>query len=301
MYTKYCVNKICYKQWNSMSLLEQSLELSHKQLLQPLLQKIKIPISEYSFANLYLFRWVHKYTVITGDTIAVKGITYDGMHYIMPVMPIDEEYADKLLHILKPGMCLFPIHHDWLYFFTEKGYTYEYNDGDSDYVYSKEKLATYSGKKLHGKRNLLYQFTAKYSVNVIPLTKDNANDALYVLNVWRKVSGNDADVSACIEACMLLDELGLCGSMYYVDGKPAAFIIGEAITDDMFAIHFAKAITDYKGIYQYLYNHCAKALPAQYKYFNFEQDLGLEPLRIAKRSYQPDMIVTKYRVRALTQ
>jgi hypothetical protein len=283
-----------------MTINEQSLELSHKILLQPLLQKITVPISEYSFANLYLFRSVHQYTLITGDTTAMKGITYDGMHYIMPVMPLDEDYAEKLVQLLQPGMCLFPTHNDWLHYFTQKGFTYYYNDGDSDYVYTKEKLATYPGKKLHGKRNLLYQFTAKYSVEVVPLTSQRVNDALYVLDVWKK-SGNDADVNACIEACMLLDELNLCGSIYYVDGKPAAFIIGEAITNDMFAIHFAKAITDYKGIYQYLYNHCAKALPANYKYFNFEQDLGLQPLRFAKQSYQPDMIVTKYRVSALNQ
>jgi len=284
-----------------MNVQEQSLELSHKLLLQPLLQKVTIPISEYSFANLYLFRSVHQYILITGDITAIKGVTYDGIHYIMPVMPLDEEYAEKLVQLLQPNMCLFPIHHDWLHFFTEKGFTYHYNDGDSDYVYTKEKLATYSGKKLHGKRNLLYQFTAKYSVEVLPLTSQRVNDAFYILDIWKKESGNDADIAACIEACMLLDELNLCGSMYYVEGKPAAFIIGEAITDDMFAIHFAKAITSYKGIYQYMYNHCAKALPANYKYFNFEQDLGLEPLRFAKRSYQPDMIVTKYRVSALIQ
>ena len=281
-----------------MDIQEQSLELSHKTILQPLLQKVKLPISEYSFANLYLFRSAHTYTVITGDTIAIKGTTYDGVRYIMPVMPLDEEYANTLITLLQPDMCLFPIHHDCLHFFTSKGFTYTYNDGDSDYVYTKEKLASYPGKKLHGKRNLLYQFSSRYTVEVLPLIGENVHDALRIVEAWQKEYGNDADIAACIEACMLLDELSLCGSIYYVDEKPAAFIIGEAITDDMFAIHFAKAIKDYKGIYQYLYNHCAKALPAHYKYFNFEQDLGLEPLRFAKRSYQPDMIVTKYRVSA---
>ncbi len=36
-------------------------------------------------------------------------------------------------------------------FFTDKGFGYHYNDGDSDYVYTKEKLATYSGKNYMGK------------------------------------------------------------------------------------------------------------------------------------------------------
>ena len=279
-----------------MAIKEQLLELSHKAILQPLLSQIQLPISEYSFANLYLFRKEHKYSVISGDIVAVRGITYDGTSYIMPVKPMDFEYAEKLTQLLISGSCLFPIADDWLHFFTEKGLSYYYNDGDSDYVYTKEKLATYPGKKLHGKRNLLYQFTAKYSATVLPLTSERINDALYVLDEWKKESGTSADVSACSEACMLLDELNLCGSIYYVDDKPAAFIIGEAITVDMFAIHFAKAITSYKGIYQYLYNHCANALPANYKFFNFEQDLGVEALRFAKRSYQPDMIVTKYRV-----
>lgn len=280
---------------------EQPLELSHKELLHPLLSQVQIPISEYSFANIYLFRRKHRYTLISGDVIAIRGVTYDGVIYIMPVKPLDDAYAEQLIQLSAPGMSLFPIHSDWLCFFTERGFSYHYNNDDSDYVYTKEKLATYSGKKLHSKRNLLYQFTARYAVDVTPLTRERTNDALFVLDEWKIKSGYDADVEAATEACMLLDELGLCGSMYYIDSKPAAFIIGEAISNDMFAIHFAKAITDYKGIYQYLYNHCAKALPAHYKYFNFEQDMGLPPLRFAKLSYQPDMIVAKYRVSANKQ
>ena len=95
----------------------------------------------------------------------------------------------------------------------------------------------------------------------------------------------------------MYDELVLCGGIYYVQKEPGGFIIGEELAEDMFAIHFAKARKQFRGIYQYMYNSFAKILPPKYKYFNLEQDLGKDPLRIAKASYVPDKMLKKFRVR----
>jgi hypothetical protein len=131
----------------------------------------------------------------------------------MPVKPLDCEYAEKLTQLLLPGSCLFPIADDWLHFFTEKGLSYYYNDGDSDYVYTKEKLATYPGKKLHGKRNLLYQFTAKYSTTVLPLTSERINDALYVLDEWKKESTPRLMLAPVVKHACCLTNL-ICAAVY---------------------------------------------------------------------------------------
>jgi hypothetical protein len=64
----------------------------------------------------------------------------------------------------------------------------------------------------------------------------------------------------------------------------------------MFAVHFEKGIEDYKGIYQFINQAFAQALPSYFKSINREQDLGDEGLRQAKMTYRPSSFVNKYRV-----
>ena len=132
-----------------------------------------------------------------------------------------------------------------------------------------------------------------------PLTQYLMNDALGILDVWQEDVGEEkatTDYFPCREALERYDELVLCGGIYYVEGEPAGFVIGEEIRADMFALHFAKGKRKFKGLYQYMYNHFAKILPKQYAFLNFEQDLGKLALRIAKSSYDPDRVLKKYRV-----
>ena len=92
------------------------------------------------------------------------------------------------------------------------------------------------------------------------------------------------------------EELILCGGIYYADGEPAGFIIGEDISESMFTLHLAKGKRKFKGLYQYMFNNFANVMPVKYCLLNLEQDMGIESLRQAKASYYPDKLLKKYRV-----
>ena len=62
----------------------------------------------------------------------------------------------------------------------------------------------------------------------------------------------------------------------------------------MFAVHFEKAIEEYKGIYQFVNQAFAASLPRFFTLINREQDLGNEGLRQAKMTYRPCGYVQKY-------
>ncbi len=94
----------------------------------------------------------------------------------------------------------------------------------------------------------------------------------------------------------LYDELGLSGFTVFDGEKPAGFLVGEPIQDDVFAFHFAKGDKSVKGIYQFLFSTAAARLPESFSYVNMEQDLGSLPLRASKSSYLPDMMAQKYRI-----
>ncbi|MDY6820952.1 MAG: phosphatidylglycerol lysyltransferase domain-containing protein [Deferribacterota bacterium] len=283
-----------------------NLSLSHKDLLFYRIKDIDTIISEYSFANLYLFRKRHNYKVITfDDSIYLSGITVDNINFVMPLIDLygrengDREITKLIDFAKKEDKIIFPVDERWLTSFNMPSDKIYYCEADTDYIYTAEKMCTYKGRKLHKKRNLLKQFKIKYNYKSFPLVKQEVQKAKDVLDVWinqNNLNKADSDYEACYEALEKMDELILCGIIYYVDDDPAGFILGEELRDDTFVVHFAKAKKEYKGIYQFIYNNFAKILPKRYKYLNFEQDLGKDSLRIAKRSYIPDYLLKKYRI-----
>lgn len=277
----------------------QPLSLIHKDLLEHRLKSLRCPISEYSFANLYLFREVHQYEVVFDKEIFIKGITYDQQHYLMPVFDLTKVDQDYLIDMMKDVDCLFPIDESWLTAFDNERFDLVAKKGDMDYVYTVEKMKTYRGRRLHKKRNLMKQFVEGYRHVEFALTEDKRRDALEILEHWQKEAllvGGHTDYEPCREAIELSEDLCLCGIIYYADDEPAGFILGEELDEETFVLHFVKAKKKFKGIYQYMYNSFANLLPVKYKYLNYEQDLDKEVLRLAKSSYLPDVMIKKYRV-----
>jgi len=278
---------------------DEPLSLIHKDLLYGPLRAMRAQASEYSFANLYLFRSKHDYSVILDKDIFIRGKTYENEAFIMPTRDprlIDKNILDAMM--AAHGM-LFPALEEWLGLFQGPEYSITYRDSDSDYIHAIGKLAAYSGNKLHAKKNLLNQFLSLYSCAALPLTIERLPDARAILDAWQNelgISQDETDYGPCAEALRLYEELILCGGIYFIENIPVGFIIGEELDDATFALHFAKGKREYKGLYQFMYNQFARIMPAKYASFNFEQDLGLESLRQSKASYQPEKMVKKYRV-----
>ena len=280
-------------------MLIEKLGLHHKDLLVPRLKRANAGLSEYSFANLYLFRENHDYHVVMDRDVFVRGKSYDGHTYLMPTADVRTLGPLYLRELLGGVDFLFPIPEGWLPFFGKEEFEIEHKDGDRDYVYTVEKMSTYGGRKLHKKRNLLKQFLEIHRHDARPLTNDKLDEARYVLDDWMKTSemvAKDTDYGPCLEALDRYEELVLCGGIYYADGEPAGFVLGEEVNEETFVLHFAKARMKFKGIYQYMFNNFAKILPPKYKYLNLEQDLDRENLRVFKSSYVPDIMLKKARV-----
>jgi len=278
----------------------EPLGLHHEEVLAPLLRAITVPVSEYCFANLYLFRQSHGYEVLQDGDVFIKGRTYDGLSYLMPTKPVEQLDQARLREHLQGVDLLFPVPEEWLGSFDPGRYEVSFHEGDADYLYTVEKMSTLAGRKLHKKRNLLKQFLESYRNEAMPLTMSRLDDARRILDGWQKDTGLDAgqtDFGPCREALDRYEELVLCGGIYYADGEPAGFVLGEEVNDETYVLHFAKALTKFKGVYQFMFNNFAKILPPKYKFLNLEQDLDKENLRVFKSSYVPDALVKKARVR----
>jgi uncharacterized protein len=278
----------------------EKLSLNHKDLLYQRLQSITVPLSEYTFPNLYLFRRTHDYEVIVDKEIFVRGTSYDGHAYIMPTVDVRALDKGYLKDMMRTVDFLFPVPEEWLPAFDPGEFEITFAEGDADYEYTVEKMSTLKGRNLHKKRNLLKQFLEKYKHEALPLTNDRLGHARFILEDWLATSemkADDTDFGPCGEALDRYEELVLCGGIYYANDEPAGFVLGEELNEETFVLHFAKARTKFKGVYQYMFNNFAKILPPKYKYLNLEQDLDRDNLRVFKSSYVPDVMLKKARVR----
>ena len=64
-------------------------------------------------------------------------------------------YFDKLLKLSVDYDMIYPIPEKWINKFSADNFIVSYTDDDSDYLYEIDNLASYPGRKLHGKRNLV--------------------------------------------------------------------------------------------------------------------------------------------------
>ena len=79
-----------------------------------------------------------------------------------------------------------------------------------------------------------------------------------------------------------------------MEGKVVAFTMGHPVRDDVIVVHFEKADLNYIGSYQMINQQFAKNSCQQFRLMNREEDMGIENLRKAKLSYEPDELLVKY-------
>lgn len=271
-------------------------------------------ISEFTFAGLYLFR--HRYGYQVCRTPSVEGGR--GLPVFSGRQPEDSHGGSRVRgaerFFLSPlGVPdrdivrdLFKSHRYWKNIgestlpaaremLEAEGFVIAEDRDNFDYLYLRTDLAELPGKKYHKKRNLVNQFLSAYDHQEWPLTPDLVPLALEVLDSWREEKGEEGDYRSAREALERFGELGMEGALYFIDGKPAAWCLGEGLAGGtMFAVHFEKAIGAYKGVYQYMNQAFAAMLPPRYVHINREQDLGDPGLRQAKETYRPRGFVKKY-------
>lgn len=287
-----------------MAMHTQPLTLNDQTLLEDKLRKLNLTLSEYSFANLYLFRQIHRYEVIQeNNEVFIRGKTRDNVSFIMLTSPPSQITFSNLINILKTVQIIYPVPEEWLPFFSRWTNEKTFNEADSDYIYDTKTFVRYPGRHLDGKRNLVRHFLDSYDIRLEKFS-EQIDDAILILNTWQseqaEKSIDQTDFAACSEAIQNVKKLKLEGLIIYADNSPAGFIIGEKIDGNGFAVHFSKASHSYKGIFQYLFQELAKSIEGICPWINLEQDLGLVALRESKRSYHPVRLEKKWRLKIYT-
>lgn len=185
-------------------------------------------------------------------------------------------------------------------------FSYTEDENCADYIYLAEKLSTYSGKALHGKKNHCNRFEAENDWDFVPLTRELIPGCLDMLDLWSEENAQRLDKSvafehdAIIRAFAAFERLGLEGGVLRAGGRIVGFSLGEMCSRDTFNVHFEKAEIELNGAYPMVCRELTRMLMAKHPelvYINREDDMGLESLRRSKLSYKPEFLLKKYTAR----
>lgn len=290
----------------------KNFEIKDKKLIDSYTKPWKLDCSDLSFANMFVWGADGKiqYTIYE-DVLYIKLNFISCPEFFWPPIPkygSDFDYReliDKAINYMENKGNVPVIRNIWEPFkiIVEKAYPELYMEPADiawDYVYSREKLATLKGKKLHGKRNHINRFLETYPEHEYKkLEPSMYQECIDVYDEWKEGKDLSADEFANERRSVSLalknmDALGLTGGAILIDGKIKAFTLGERIRKDVQLIHIEKADANINGLFtminqQYVLHECQDV-----EFINREEDLGVEGMRKAKRSYYPDYMVKKY-------
>ncbi len=285
----------------------KKLDMSCKSLFESYF-KNKYENSETSFANLYIWKDYYntRYTVTDGFLVILNESINGKLHCYMPYGEGDiepclrklVEYANTEGQPLRITSASEQQTHRIKELYPEVHI--RENVSFNDYVYLTESLITLSGKKLHSKRNHLNKFKSLYDYTYRPMTKADFDECLLLASrLMLKDRDEDSfsyteELKSISRAFDNFDIFGFSGGVIEIDGKLAAFTVGEALTDECALIHIEKADIAYDGIYAVINNEFVKNCWADFKYINREEDMGIPGLRKAKLSYKPHHMVRKF-------
>lgn len=292
----------------------KSLELGDKDLINSYITNQNYRISDLCFTNLYA--WGKKFNTqfaVKNDWLFIRFKDNNGRNsYLLPLGKGDiKKGIDIIIEDHKQFDTVFQIRGVTKEMIAEieevmpDTFNYTLNRSVSDYIYTSEKLIHLEGRKLQSKRNHINRFKRenKWQYKTLTGKPDLVKECKSMLDKWMEINKNDKDPSLAFDdlaTTIMLDNfeyLNLKGGLICVNNEIAAFSIGEVLTKDTIVVHVEKAFTTIHGAYTIMNQQFALNESSDYKYINREEDMGVENLRKAKLSYQPDILLEKYNAR----
>ena len=165
------------------------------------------PSADYNFGNIYIWdKHFRQLIARCGDRMLTK-LRYEGQPAFVfpigagPLRPAIEAlraFADERGYpLVIRGIT--PAHQMHLDAEYPGRFRYAPERDNWDYLYLAEKLATYSGKSLHGKKNHCNRFEAENEWEFRPLSYDLIPGCLDMLDVWSEENSERLDKSVAYE------------------------------------------------------------------------------------------------------
>lgn len=284
------------------------LELQHIDLIRDKLYKYAPnKANDYTLTGLFMWRDYFKaYVAFEDSAIFIYQLVEDKYLFYFPICSDVKRGLEKISSFAnEKGIAygFYPLCKEEMLILDEMGlnYTSYYSDDFRDYLYQKEDLIAFQGKKYHSQRNHLNRFLFNYP--------DYKYECINEKNIWRireffedycvthpfRDKTEEEEYNKIPELLNNMDAYKLLGYYLEINGSIQGFELGE-IVDEMYYSHVQKANVEVHGIYAAMVSFMARTLPETVKYINREEDMGNIGLRTSKKRYRPCGYVEKYMI-----
>nr|QGT50106.1 hypothetical protein Helico4rc_2260 [uncultured Helicobacter sp.] len=290
----------------------KALGLEDKPLIDRYLHQDKTSISDTNFTNMFMWRHSREisYSIVNDQLIIQTRYPKQLPFIFYPIGQGDKKSTiNALMNYYQSLGYPFEIHslesyqlEEFLAYFPSAFEVIERRDR-FEYIYHLPELIELSGRKYHKKKNHLNRFWQEYPQTQYESLRDSLIDEVVAVNnAWFDALPNPDDGLkyenlGINDALKYFDALKIQGGILRYEGEIIAFSFGEVLNSTTALIHIEKANIAYKGAYQAINQALLKNEFASLRYVNREEDLGIEGLRKAKLSYQPEFLLEKYDVR----
>ncbi len=282
------------------------IELKHKPLFDGYRKEYPAEVSEQTFTNLFIWRESRpvQFLEISNSLVIFEERGPAVVIIGPPIGPISLTQACSAAQEVtrKPVTSIRRLPERFEKSIMPSGWSIIEDRANFDYVYRRSDLAELAGRKYHKKRNLVHQCLTENDCSYEDIEDANLSEVRDMMDRWCEMRACGKNRGLCHEYLAINElfnnfiALGAQGSAIRVNGRIEAFTFGEALNTNTAVIHIEKAMGNIKGLYQLMNQWYCKISLSNFEFVNREQDLGIEGIRQAKKSYFPSHMVKKYKI-----
>jgi len=276
------------------------LSLSDKTIIKAAIQEAQIPLSDYSFTNLWMWHASRNYSWKKEDSsLCLKFYEKEKLFYLYPlgigsqlnvIRTLQRDHDTPFTMRAIPEYALKDLE-EFNAFIKEERDRF-------DYIYNFQDLNTLSGNSYQAKRNFIHQFENNYSYEYLGISESILVPLIALEKEWfsdhpEPSLSMQQEHAACLRALNDFKALNYTGGALFIDNKAIAYSFAEKTTKDMLVVHVEKALKEYKGAYVMMGHELLKHFEPV-DYVNKEEDLGLHNLAKIKHSYHPIRLEKKF-------
>jgi len=305
-----------------MYVFDGRITLEDRELLEAYLNSFEYKTSGLSYTSLFMWREINTFSweqigdylciaaadnldPVMGDPFMFPPLTRTGTYEPEGLRRTILEARDRFDALGKHfSMMLVPFHMlETLAEAMPNELIFEADRPNFDYVYDTKDLIELKGRAYHSKKNHLNYFLQNYQYEYGMMSPDMTDEAMaFIREFNERKSPEDPheyellemEEQAMRDVFLNLDTVGYLSGVIRIGGKIEAISIGGRLGKRTVVVHVEKANIEYRGLYQAINNEFCKAMAANVKRINREEDMGLPGLRKAKLSYKPVKFVEKY-------
>ena len=276
----------------------RKITLEDKTIIDSFLSRYECNASTYSMAYLASWRYFDfdNMCIWYDESALVLRFVHKGITHYLAELTSRERFPHIVDEILTndPIGIIVQVEGEYADTVDNTKYRIVNREVEAEYLYMPSDLITLSGKRYHGKRNHVKRFERLYPHYVYRDYQPSDRERVLALyDEWEEDKSPDMLRDLTNERIVIekmLDNMhtfGLFGAVIEVDDVLVGYTIGEVTASNIGIVHIEKGNTDYEGIYPTINMLFAREHFAGVRYINRQEDMGIEGLRRAKRSYYP--------------